>query len=510
MTEYRSHNPDVLSCLASLSNDEVFTPPNIANDMLDLLPQEIWSDPDIKFLDPCCKSGVFLREAMKRLIVGLESKIPDLQERINHICKNQLYGIAITELTALLSRRSLYCSKYANGEFSICTGEFSEQGNIVFEPMMHTWSNSNCVYCGANKSNFDRPEELESHAYKFIHIFNPEELFKMKFDVIVGNPPYQLSDGGNGTSAKPIYQLFVEQAMKLNPRYLTMIIPARWYSGGKGLDTFRQKMLNDNRIRILVDFENSQDVFHGVDIAGGICYFLWDRDNRGLCSVTNHFGDKLETKDRALNEFETFIRHGKAEEIVQKVLAKHKNNGYLDEFVSSRKPFGLPTNYEPRNSGTPCWFIQKIGLKYADPSDISDSKGYINKWKFLAPPTPIAGQTDFTKPIGFFYDGNTIISKPGECCTESFIVLGAFDTKEEVLSYKSYIMTKIVRFLLLQTVISQHVTKKNYCFIPDLKHYEGTYNDQKLIDMWGITDDEWEFIQTRITDIGKGRSDNEG
>lgn len=509
MTDEIQKNPDVLECLANLSNDEVFTPPKIVNQMLDLLPSEIWSDPSVKFLDPGCKSGVFLREIAKRLMKGLENVISDENERRNHIFKDQLYAIGITQLTSMISRRTVYCTKQANGEYSICSQFTTAEGNIIFPKQKHTWSNGRCSVCGANQENYDRGDELESHAYAFIHVSNPEEIFKMKFDVIIGNPPYQLSDGGNGTSAKPIYHLFVEQAIKLNPRYLTMIIPARWYAGGKGLDTFRQKMLNDDRIRTLVDFENSQDVFQGVDVPGGICYFLWDRDNRGLCSVTNHFGDQLDTSERALNEFETFIRHGRAEKIVQKILAKHGDNGYLDDFVSSRKPFGLPTNYEPRQKGIPCWFIQKIGRMYADPNDVEDSKGYLNKWKYIAPKSPIAGQTDFTKPVGFYYDGNTNIIGPGECCTESFIILGNFDTKEETESFKSYILTKTVRFLLLQTVVSQDVTKKNFCFIPDLKHYSGRYTDEMLIKMWDITPEEWDFIQSRINDIGKNRDANE-
>lgn len=495
------YNPDVLTCLANLSNDEVFTQPEVANRMLDMLPEELWHDSSATFLDPACKSGVFLREIAKRLIEGLKEEIPDLQERIDHIFHKQLYGIAITELTSLLSRRSVYCSKYPNSKYSITLFD-DTSGNIRYKRIPHRWQNGKCLFCGASESEYERGDELETHAYEWIHTIKPEEIFKMKFDVIISNPPYQLSDGGNGKSAKPIYQLFVEQAKKLRPRYMTMIIPSRWFSGGKGLDDFRKTMLSDRHIRKLVDYENFKDVFPGVDLAGGASYFLWDRDNMGICEVVNFNQNTPTCVNRYLDEYEIFIRQNLAVEIVRKVQENATEKRTLSDRVSSRKPFGLPTNYTPCASGVPCWFIQKIGLKFANSRDVDNSKGYLHKWKLLVPKAPIAGQTDFSKPVGFYYDGNTRIAKPGECCTESWIVAGAFDTEEEVLAYKSYIFTKIVRFLLLQTVVSQDVTKKNFCFIPDLETYQGQYTDKMLCEMWGVSEEEWSYIDSRIATIG--------
>ena len=502
MLNNTSYNPDVLSCLANLSSDEVFTPPQLASQILDMLPNKIWSDKNACFLDPVSKSGVFLREIAKRLDVGLEKAIPDRKERINHILKNQIFGIAITELTALLSRRSVYCCKTANGKYSVCDKFSDAIGNISFERIEHSWQGGRCKFCGASQQEYDRDDELETHAYHFLHTDNPEEIFKMKFDVIVGNPPYQLNDSGHGRSASPIYQLFVQQAKKLKPRYLSMVIPARWYAGGKGLDEFRNEMLADERLQKIIDFENSAEVFPGVDIAGGICYFLWERDSKGNCEVTNFYNGERVTSIRKLNEFDIFIRHSRAVPIIRKVLA-HKENGdkRLSQVISSRKPFSLPTNYPPKNNGIPCWFIQKIGLKFASISDVKDENNLLNKWKLLIPPAPIAGQTNFSKPVGFYYDGNTRIAKPGECCTESWLVACAFSTKSEVIAFKSYLFTKTVRFLLLQAVISQHVTKQNYCFVPDLGKYEGVYTDEMLIKRWGITKSEWEFIDSKIAAI---------
>ena len=335
------YNPDVLSCIANLSNDEVFTPPEVANAMLDMLPHELFTDPNTTFLDPACKSGVFLREIAKRLLIGLEPLFPDLQERINHIFQNQLYGIAITELTSLLSRRSLYCSKYPNSVYSV--SKFDDvQGKIRYKNTLHRWVNGKCAFCGANESEYGsiKREGLEYHAYEFIHTIHAEEIFKMKFDVIISNPPYQLSTGGGlegstaATQAKPIYHRFVEQAKKLNPRYITMIIPARWYAGGIGLNDFRSSMLNDKHITKLVDFINSKDCFNGVDIAGGICYFLWERERQtSKCEVTNISGNVVSTLERPLNEYETFFMRSNASiGIINKVRSQAKH--FLIETVS--------------------------------------------------------------------------------------------------------------------------------------------------------------------------------
>lgn len=494
-----TYNPDVLNCLANLSNDEVFTPPEVVNHMLDLLPQQLFCSTETTFLDPATKSGVFLREIAKRLLVGLEKKIPDLQQRIDHIFHNQIFGIAITEMTSLLSRRSLYCSKYPDSKYSVTHFE-NEEGNVRFKRIQHTWKGKKCQFCGASKSEYGRDASLESHAYEFIHTELPEEIFNMKFDVIIGNPPYQLKDSGYGKSAKSIYQLFVESAKKLNPRYLSMIIPSRWFCGGKGMDDFRKEMLSDKRIRKLVDYENFRDVFPGVDLAGGACYFLWDRDNEGTCVVVNRTSSSDSQNERYLDEYLVFIRSNKAISIVRKIQSAHTGE-YMDKTVSVSKPFGLRTFYDPKETGIPCQFIQKIGLKYADPKDVIDSQNLLDKWKLLVPRSPIAGQTDFSKPVGFYYDGNTRIVPPGTCCTESFIVAFASSSKEEVYSFKTYLYTKIVRFLLLQCVVSQDVTRDKFRFVPSLNRYEGVYSDELLIKRWNISPDEWDYIDSKISSV---------
>lgn len=372
----QGHNPDVLTCIANLSNDEVFTPPELANQMLDSLADawaasnagaNIWENTDVTFLDPCTKSGVFLREIVKRLNEGLTRKIPDLTERIDHILTKQVFGIGITQLTTLLARRSVYCSKYANGIHSIARTFTSDSGNIWFNRTEHTWSNGKCSFCGASKSEYARAEDLETHAYRFIHTNNAQieisEMFggAMHFDVVIGNPPYQMSDGGFGTSAAPLYHLFVEQAKQLEPRYLSMVIPARWFSGGKGLDEFREQMLTDNRTRVIHDYLQVGEVFPGVAIQGGVLFFLWERDNPGDCEVITHYeGREMSRATRPLLEkdAEIFVRYNEAVPILKKIVATEggESNSVVlpvskrfSALVSPSKPFGIRSNHTIRS-----------------------------------------------------------------------------------------------------------------------------------------------------------------
>ena len=493
----KTYNPDVLSCLANLSNDEVFTPPEVANQMLDMLPKEIWSDPNATFLDPACKSGIFLREMAKRLIKGLENEFPDLDERLEHIFKKQLHGIAITELTSLLSRRSVYCSKYPNSKYSVV--EFNNaEGNVRFRRCEHSWYAKRCRYCGASQEEYDRSVELESHAYEFIHLDNPKELLPMKFDVVIGNPPYQLSDGGNKASASPLYHKFVEQAEKLNPRYLVMIIPARWFAGGKGLDAFRKTMLADKHITRLVDYPDSKDCFPGVDIAGGICYFLRERETLSqTCEVTTIKGSEISCSPRVLDEYPTFIRDSNAVSILRKVGSFAEKP--MSEQVSSRKPFGLATNVKPEKSG-------ELTLRYINGEGpyprkaITTGIDIIDKWKVVASYVSFdhagrANKDGMRKVLS-----RMLLLPPGTICTETYLVYGAYSKREDAVNLQRYLSCKLPRFLIAQMSTGQHLTKGTFalCPIPDTSI---AWTDELLYKKYELTEAEQGVVDNSIIEI---------
>ena len=494
-----NYNPDVLSCLANLSNDEVFTPPEIANRMLDLLPKEIWSDSKVKFLDPFCKSGVFLREITKRLLDGLSEEIPDMQERLDHILHYQVYGMAITELTSLVSRRSLYCSKEASSEYSI--SRFDEAaGNIAFHEIPHTWNESTgkCIYCGASRDVYERGEDKESHAYQFIHTDNPKELFNnMKFDVIIGNPPYQLNDGGGRDSAAiPLYDKFVQKAKQLAPHFLIMIIPARWYTGGRGLDDFRDNMISDTRLKVIHDYPETDDCFPGLNIRGGVCYFLWDSLYHGDCTIINHIKGKMIEMKRPLKEanIPLLIRYNQSISIMKKVL-KFKEVS-LGKYVSTSKPFGMRSNFSDFTSiQTEMHSVKlyRFGENgYVAKKIIVKNEKLIDRYKVLVSKASPGGD-EYPHSIV----SQPIVSEPDSVCTETYLVIKDVDSRIEAENLVSYIKTRFFRFMMSLVKNTQNISKASYTFVP-LQDFSHPWTDEMLYRKYKLSSDEIAFIESMI------------
>lgn len=534
-------NPDVLTCIANLSNDEVFTPPGFANQMLDTLQQgwaesndgaNIWEDPNVTFLDPFTKTGVFLREIVKRLNTGLETQIPDLQERIDHILTRQVFGIAVTELTALMARRSVYCSKRADGEHSIATEFDNPDGNIWFQRTEHTWqggteweithdeegneikqyTNGKCKYCGASQKVQERGSELESHAYAFIHTDDIREWViqtfggNMQFDVIIGNPPYQLNDGGYGTSAAPIYQYFVNQAKTLEPRFLVMVVPSRWFAGGKHLDSFRQNMLNDNRVRVIDDYLSAADAFPGVGLKGGVCFFLWNREERGDCKVTTHLkGWEDSTVTRPLLEkgAETFVRFNQGVSILKKVVSiEGGSEGSIalpesrrfDTLVSSLRPFGFRTYFKGRKTQMDGDVVvyQNGGQGFCARTEVEVNKELIDTWKiYVGRAAPGTGNKD-TYPHRVI--STPFLGEPGSISTETYLCIAPFESQDEANNALSYLSCHLTRFLILLNKASQDTTRKVYKYVP-IQDWEKSWTDEDLYTKYGLSEDEIEFVE---------------
>lgn len=494
---FKKRMPDILECIANLSSDEVFTPPQLANDILNLLPKEVWTNPDLTFLDPACKTGIFLRECARRLMIGLEKSIPDENKRREHIFKNMLYGIALTDITGLMSRRSLYYSKSGLSKNAVIRFE-NDKGNIIYENIEHTFEKRKCVHCGAPKDLLDRVEGMEQHAYQFIHLNN---LFNnMKFSVIIGNPPYQLNDGGFGASAMPIYHKFIETAMNLNPRYISMIIPSRWFAGGKGLDGFRAKMLSDKRLKILVDHPNAEDCFPGVEIKGGVCYFLWDSKHDGECEVVSMLGgEEISRTRRNLNDYDTFIRFNESIDIIKKI--RTKNEETLDKKVSSRKPFGFATNFndfkqKEFNGAVKIYANPSLGkIGWVDKKNIIVNKGWVDKYKVLL---AMAAEGKGTYPN--YIIGKPILAEKNTCCTETYLTIDVFEEKKKAQNLEKYIKTRFFRFLVSLKKNTQHLSKDRFSFVPDLD-MSVEWTDEKLFERYGIDEKEQEFITSIVKEM---------
>jgi site-specific DNA-methyltransferase (adenine-specific) len=525
----RGRNPDVLTCIANLSNDEVFTPPELANRMLDTLAEawaadhkggpSLWADKSVTFLDPCTKSGVFLREITSRLTNGLADEIPNLEERVTNILTRQVFGIGITHLTSLLARRSVYCSKHANGRHSVAKSFSNDAGNIWFARTEHTWVNNRCTYCGANARDYDRGDELETHAYAFTHADDLRttlgEMFggSMQFDVIIGNPPYQLGQSGGeaiGSFAMPIYQKFIEAAKRLEPRYLTMVTPSRWFAGGRGLDEFRQEMLADRRLRSLIDYPDSREVFPGVDIAGGVSYFLWDSSWSGQCQVTTVSGGRAgSTLSRYLDAHDILVRYNEAIPILQRVIGSSEGGPFesLASQVAPIQPFSIRTNFRgaPSKDGmtNPVLIYQNGGTGFIERDAIPRNVEWVDEWKvFLSgAAAEHGGQTDKFGTRRVF--SLILIGGPGTACTETYLVAGRFGTETEAKNFRAYLRTKFVRFLVSLRTNTQHLYSERFAFVPRLP-MDREWTDEMLADKFHLVEDDIAFINSMIRPMGEG------
>lgn len=520
----RGRNPDVLTCIANLSNDEVFTPPELANRMLDTLAEawaaanggaDLWSNKTVRFLDPCTKSGVFLREITIRLIKGLANELPDLEGRVNHILTKQAFGIGITHLTSLLARRSLYCSRHAKGKHSIATSFRSNDGNIWFQRTEHTWVDEKCAYCGANRRDYDRGERLETHAYAFIHTHGINtrlaELFggDMQFDVIIGNPPYQLGQSGGeavGGFAMPIYQEFVKVAKSLEPRFLVMVTPSRWFAGGRGLDDYRSEMLADKRMRTLVDFPDAAEAFPGTQIKGGVSYFLWDSSWKGACEISTIHGGKPTSPPmrRCLGAYDILVRRNEAVPTLEKVLKVNATDGYgsLASKVSPIQPFSIRTNFRGAEKKTgmkkPVLLIGNNSVTYIERAAVPRNDAWIDEWKVLLGAAYGAGDSLPHQIYNY-----PVIAGPGTACTETYLVIDRFKKEIQAKRFAAYLRTRFVRFLVSLRKYTQHLYNERFQFVPALP-MDRDWNDELLYKKYGISKDEIAFIESMIRPMGEG------
>lgn len=497
------HVPDILDCLAQLSNDEVPTPPKLARAMLDLLPAEVWSNPDLTWLDPFSKSGIFLREVASRLLDGLADWEPDFETRRDHIFRNMLHGTSITEMTGIISRRTLYCSRDASGPESVVRFD-DPNGNLPFVPAEHTFDRgAKCTVCRAPAGLVRKGRE--NYAYSFIHGAYPtEEMSEMRFDVIVGNPPYQVGDKKNEDDrAAPIYQLFVDRAFSLDPRYVLMIVPSRWFTGGWALDAFRTKMVADRRIRVMVDNPKIFDCFPGVKIRGGVNYFLWDRDYSGDCEFSTRIDGVI--KSTVLRDLRdgagVLVRDNKAASVIQKVRAAH-SGAWCETVCGPQMPFGqMRTNFagdHPDRRDGDVALVLGTRAGYISPQHIDKNHQWVDRWKVLLPmassgDTPVDSEGRIVDVVL----GEPIALAPGSACTQTYLIAGMFDTREETENYAHYLATKFVRFLVLQRKSTQHVYADRFRFVPMLD-MSRRWTDEDLYDHFGLTQEERDYIEKTI------------
>lgn len=497
--------PDILDVIAQLSSDEVPTPPVLARALLDLLPGEVWSKPEYRWLNPASKSGAILREVARRLMSGLAEWEPDPQKRAEHILTKMLFGCAITQLTGEMTRRSVYVSRDAMSGHAAVRFD-THDGNLPFIQADHDYpvnkegrATGPCRVCGA-PVGLERGASRENYAYAFIHGAYPtEEMKEMQFDVIVGNPPYQMGVEDNNRT-KPIYQMFVENSIALNPKYIALIVPSRWFSGGLGLDEFRDRMISDRRLRVIVDNPKVYDCFPGVKIRGGVNYFLWDHDHDGDCEFSTRIDGRIvSTMTRDLRDGAgVLVRDNRAVSVIARVLAATKDT--VEGACSPTLPFGLrdnhPTMPESSPGAVPVVHGSRIG--YVQREELTKNAGWVDLWKVLLPKAS-SGDTaqDERGQIVDVVLGAPIALAPGSACTLTYLIAGMFETKEETENFAHYLATKFVRFLVLQRKTTQDVRPDVFRFVPRLD-MRRRWTDADLYEHFGLTEDEIAYIEASI------------
>lgn len=541
-------NFDILETITNVGNDEVFTPRKTCSMILDALPDEVWHNPDYKWLNPATKNGIFEREIALRLDDGLKDIIPDIETRRKHILQDMIFSIGQTRFTANVARRTLYyCSQanrkcdgikaedghYVNG-YAIGNGSWfsDEEGNIKTPNIGHTFVSDSgkpmpdnckdeekkkykCKYCGINgASAYNDVNQRETYAYEFIH-FDGKDLLKhlqdrffggdrnMKFDIIIGNPPYQLSTNDKGTQATPIYQLFIQQAVNLNPKYISMITPSKWFAGGmSSLDGLRNYMMSCQNIRAITDFSNAKECFPCNSVGGGVCYFLWDRDYQGPCEFTNVINGNQNTSTRELNEFPILVRLNSAVTILKKIKDKKEEN--MVEMASPLMPFGLSSDIRGDKNKSEKKSIElhaSNGVTFISECDIHKGKELLDKYKVLV---GILGAEHALEPDkdGKFriITSSLKIIGPNSACTHSYFTIGNFDNAETANNLYNYLKTKFARFLILLAMTSTHLSRNVLLFLPK-QDFSEEWNDSKLFKKYGLSQEEMDLITNTMKEM---------
>lgn len=485
---------DIFDYIPMQEQNRVFTPKKVVIKMLDMLEEEnpeVFKSTKRKFLDPYSKSGLFLAGIVKRLFQNLRPRFNSDKECLMHILSNQIYAWSPNgPLRKSSINTVLGFMRFDRVNYEPKDKRSLEDNFLNYDPMNE-------------KGEIDNDKVLEH-----IHKCWGED---MKFDVIIGNPPYQLNDGGGtGSSAIPLYDKFIKLAILLKPKTLCMIIPSRWYAGGKGLDDFRSLMLNSKNISTLVDFPNSSDCFPGVIIAGGVCYFVWQESYFGDCSVINMDKDNVvSTIKRSLNEYPIFVRNNTAIGIIDKV--RKKQNDFLLTNVYSRNCFDLISNtrgHKEKSSGDYTLY-SRYGKSYIEPGRVKDEFNLVNKYKVIITKAMSGGNK--TTADGKYLVLSTLKTlEPQEVCTETYLCLYSFDNAAQAHNFERYAKTKFFRFLLLQALTSINISKDKFIFVPNQDFTlnsdidwtkEVSQIDKQLYKKYNLSQEEVDFIEDKVKEM---------